>query len=259
LHTVVTRTGAWILLSGVFWATPNLGLTPSARLTRHSPRRHIPYPVDVPASSAPKLTHIHAGRATLYRLSGHIRACRSAPENWTRRSLSRFLSCRGTGTSERRRACGTPPYGVPCSASRRQSSRALSTTRMLAARGLRATAAIWPGWLRRVWPAWYDRGEGRRRWRTVDLGMIPVWLEGDAPRGGPVHWAGHALEDGGGRAAAQIRSTSSGGPPTPSTRSAARPGTRPAVRSTSAGPDEPPVMPSVEARPVRVVEVSRVK
>lgn len=30
--------------------------------------------------------------------------------------------------------------------------------------------------------SWYDRGQGRRRWRTLDLGMIPVWLEADAPR-----------------------------------------------------------------------------
>ena len=29
---------------------------------------------------------------------------------------------------------------------------------------------------------WYDRGEGRRRWRALDLGTIPVWLEADAPR-----------------------------------------------------------------------------
>lgn len=29
---------------------------------------------------------------------------------------------------------------------------------------------------------WYDRGEGRRRWRSMDLGTIPVWLEADAPR-----------------------------------------------------------------------------
>ena len=29
---------------------------------------------------------------------------------------------------------------------------------------------------------WYDRGEGRRRWRTLDLGTIAVWLEADAPR-----------------------------------------------------------------------------
>ena len=28
----------------------------------------------------------------------------------------------------------------------------------------------------------YDRGEGRRRWRGLDLGTIPVWLEADAPR-----------------------------------------------------------------------------
>ena len=48
---------------------------------------------------------------------------------------------------------------------------------------------------------WYDRGEGRRRWRALDLGMIPVWLEADAPRVNcPVHgptvravpWARHA-------------------------------------------------------------------
>jgi len=49
--------------------------------------------------------------------------------------------------------------------------------------------------------AWYDRGEGRRRWRALDLGTIPVWLEADAPRVNcPVHgptvravpWARHA-------------------------------------------------------------------
>ena len=30
--------------------------------------------------------------------------------------------------------------------------------------------------------AWYDRGEGRRRWRGLDLGTMEVWLEADAPR-----------------------------------------------------------------------------
>jgi transposase len=30
--------------------------------------------------------------------------------------------------------------------------------------------------------AGYDRGEGRRRWRGLDLGMIEVWLEAEAPR-----------------------------------------------------------------------------
>ena len=28
----------------------------------------------------------------------------------------------------------------------------------------------------------YDRGEGRRRWRSLDLGTIVVWLEAEAPR-----------------------------------------------------------------------------
>ena len=28
----------------------------------------------------------------------------------------------------------------------------------------------------------YDRGEGRRRWRGLDLGTVPVWLEAEAPR-----------------------------------------------------------------------------
>jgi transposase len=46
----------------------------------------------------------------------------------------------------------------------------------------------------------YDLGEGRRRWRALDLGTIPVWLEADAPRVNcPVHkvtvgqvpWARH--------------------------------------------------------------------
>jgi transposase len=48
---------------------------------------------------------------------------------------------------------------------------------------------------------WYDRGEGRRRWRGLDLGTVRVLLEGDAPRvncptHGPtviqVPWARHA-------------------------------------------------------------------
>ncbi|MFI5627773.1 ISL3 family transposase [Nocardioides sp. NPDC051685] len=48
---------------------------------------------------------------------------------------------------------------------------------------------------------WYDRGEGRRRWRTLDLGSTLVFLEADAPRVNcPVHgptvrqvpWARHA-------------------------------------------------------------------
>ncbi|MGH3182475.1 MAG: ISL3 family transposase [Gemmatimonadales bacterium] len=30
--------------------------------------------------------------------------------------------------------------------------------------------------------SWYDRGEGRRRWRALDLGCIPVVLEAHAPR-----------------------------------------------------------------------------
>ncbi len=29
---------------------------------------------------------------------------------------------------------------------------------------------------------WYDRGEGRRRWRALDLGAIPAYLVADAPR-----------------------------------------------------------------------------
>jgi len=48
---------------------------------------------------------------------------------------------------------------------------------------------------------WYDRGEGRRRWRALDLGTIQVYLEAEAPRvncreHGPtvraVPWARHA-------------------------------------------------------------------
>lgn len=30
--------------------------------------------------------------------------------------------------------------------------------------------------------AWYDRGDGRRRWRALDLGTVRVLLEADAPR-----------------------------------------------------------------------------
>jgi transposase len=30
--------------------------------------------------------------------------------------------------------------------------------------------------------SWEDKGEGRRRWRTLDLGSIPTYLEADAPR-----------------------------------------------------------------------------
>ena len=29
---------------------------------------------------------------------------------------------------------------------------------------------------------WYDRGEGRRRWRGLDFGEVMVFLEADAPR-----------------------------------------------------------------------------
>jgi len=48
---------------------------------------------------------------------------------------------------------------------------------------------------------WYDRGEGRRRWRALDLGTVQVYLEADAPRVGcrthgptvmAVPWARHA-------------------------------------------------------------------
>lgn len=48
---------------------------------------------------------------------------------------------------------------------------------------------------------WYDRGQGRRRWRALDLGTIQVFLEADAPRvacptHGPtvrqVPWARHS-------------------------------------------------------------------
>jgi transposase len=28
----------------------------------------------------------------------------------------------------------------------------------------------------------YDAGDGRRRWRGLDLGTVRVWLEADAPR-----------------------------------------------------------------------------
>ncbi|HZA88422.1 MAG TPA: ISL3 family transposase [Acidimicrobiales bacterium] len=49
---------------------------------------------------------------------------------------------------------------------------------------------------------WFDRGEGRRRWRALDLGTVPVFLEADAPRvncptHGPtviqVPWARHGV------------------------------------------------------------------
>lgn len=48
----------------------------------------------------------------------------------------------------------------------------------------------------------FDRGDGRRRWRGLDLGPVPVWLEADAPRvncpaHGPtviaVPWARHGV------------------------------------------------------------------
>ncbi len=49
--------------------------------------------------------------------------------------------------------------------------------------------------------SWYDLGEGRRRWRGLDLGTVEVFLESDAPRVNcPIHgptvrqvpWARHA-------------------------------------------------------------------
>jgi transposase len=30
--------------------------------------------------------------------------------------------------------------------------------------------------------SWYDRGDGRRRWRALDVGEVVCWLEADAPR-----------------------------------------------------------------------------
>ena len=45
--------------------------------------------------------------------------------------------------------------------------------RQHAGRALRTVRSAVPG---------YDQGEGRRRWRALDLGTIPVWLEADAPR-----------------------------------------------------------------------------
>ena len=61
--------------------------------------------------------------------------------------------------------------------------------------------AVEPVWSVPAQVAWYDRGEGRRRWRALDLGTIQVCLEADAPRvscreHGPtvraVPWARHA-------------------------------------------------------------------
>jgi transposase len=49
---------------------------------------------------------------------------------------------------------------------------------------------------------WFDRGEGRRRWRALDVGTVRVFVEADAPRvncrvHGPtviaVPWARHAV------------------------------------------------------------------
>jgi transposase len=38
--------------------------------------------------------------------------------------------------------------------------------------------------LRSVWPALpgFDQGEGRRRWRALDFGVVRAYLEADAPR-----------------------------------------------------------------------------
>lgn len=32
--------------------------------------------------------------------------------------------------------------------------------------------------------SWYDRGQGRRQWRGLDVGTVQVYLEADAPRVG---------------------------------------------------------------------------
>ena len=42
---------------------------------------------------------------------------------------------------------------------------------------------------------WYDRGEGRRRWRGLDWGTVQVVLEADAPR---VNCPAHGPDRGGG-------------------------------------------------------------
>jgi transposase len=78
----------------------------------------------------------------------------------------------------------------------------------------------------------FDRGEGRRRWRALDLGTVQVLLEAESLR---VNSREH------GKSAVPIPPMSSAGPPTRSTRSAARRGTRPVAPSPGAGPGGPVV------------------
>lgn len=108
----------------------------------------------------------------------------------------------------RRTACGMPAYGAPCWAWRRRSWKVeFDEDEGVVIAHVRPTrsAASRCGRCQRPCPR-YDPGEGRRRWRALDLGTIPVYLEADAPRvecpeHGPTvraapwarHAAGHTL------------------------------------------------------------------
>src|SRR4029077_20643551 len=96
-----------------------------------------------------------------------------------------------------------PAYGAPCCASRTRWLRMSSATRRhrfswpTCGRDERAGVDAEPV-VRQA--SWYDRGQGRRRWRGLDMGTIQVFLEADAPRVNcPVHgptvrqvpWARH--------------------------------------------------------------------
>ena len=125
----------------------------------------------------------NAANARTLRISGSPDASVGVQRGWIANTPFplRFLACRGSGTGERRTACATPGYGAPCWASRRRSSRGSSSTRtsgvlvaqVRPARARGAGAGCVGGAARR-----YDPGEGRRRWRALDLGTVQAFAGG---------------------------------------------------------------------------------
>src|SRR5690349_9958612 len=102
-----------------------------------------------------------------------------------RRLLLTVPACQGWNRSRAGTACATGGYGLGCSGS---SGRRSSGSSSMLRRGWWSRTCARPGGergrcgvCRRRCPG-YDRGQGRRRWRALDLGTVRAVLEADAPR-----------------------------------------------------------------------------
>lgn len=82
---------------------------------------------------------------------------------------------------KRRAACAIPAYGVSCWASTRRSSSGSDAELLVAHVRPKSRQRRRCGRCRRRCPG-YDSGEGRRRWRTLDLGTVQAVIEAESPR-----------------------------------------------------------------------------